>query len=346
MLSSQLRSKLYKNKHFFSQQAKVGHDTDLHALSRHSNSRYMIYHFIENHPAHSIASMATTTNDNGDIPIDEIVKNPRLDIQSKKDIITHLLDIIVQHQNLKPLTELLCVEDVLKHYPDNSNPALLENLKLACEIVNEIRSSIVFSSTHTDFNWLEKDTQREIIKRIEKIRSILKGDMNQCTIENNYSLIKRFKTANCGETSYASIHLLQQKSTKELDAQRIRLQNGDHCTMIFGTNLSINPNHYFNKNTDIVYCDAWLGKVGKFHHDDIAKNLGSTRQVLSSDKLAARIVTTFNPEFHQFSYSPFWHIHPAVKDKNHYNGLKFFEREIPAVIYIDEKKPSNHQLRS
>lgn len=351
MQSTRLQLKLYKNKHFFSQQTKIGRDTELHTVSRHSTSRNVIYDFIEKHPATLIAKMATTTNDVGDIPLDEVAKNPLLDLKSKQDIITHVMKIIIHHQHIKPLTELLNIDDVLKRYPDYSNPGLIENLKLACEIVNEIRSSILFSSTHADFNLLEKSTQVEVLKRTEMMRNMLKEyveqkDAEKCSVENIYALIKRFKTANCGETSAAGIHLLKQKATKSVDARRIRLQNGDHSTFIFGTNLTVNPNHYNNPDTDVVFCDAWFGQVGKFYRDDIVKQLGSCRQLRSPDKLAARFVTTFNPDYHQFSFSPFWYIDPIVKEKTTHTGLKFFDIGLPPVIYVQENKASNYQLRS
>lgn len=354
MISTRLNFQFYKQirqnnlsgKTFFSEmpftKSIKNNDTDLHLLARYCISTEKIYHLINENPAEFVVKMAMTTNDLGKTPLDDIFENSKMDVACKKDIVITLLKMIIKHQNVKPLSELLCVDEILKSYYSNSSPELLENIKLACEIVNDVRRIILFSSTHPDFNHLEKGTRDEIIRRIKKITSILKSDLSFCTVENMHSLVRRFQAANCGDASVAAIYFLQMKSTKALTANRLHLQNGDHSIIIFGSGKLPDPNSYSNINTDVVFCDPHLGCVGKFYRDDIIRHLGSSRKLQLPDQSPAHFIVSFNPNYHRFYAKNTWDIQPVKKNTA---MLKLFDTDINKIIYVEDKLSSNKLIR-
>lgn len=297
-------------------------DTALHTLIRDCKHANIIHNFIKSQPQFLIAKMATITNNQGDIPFDLIEQNKQLSSDDKDKLNELLLDIIKQHQRIKPLSQLLCVDDILKSYYPYLTTELHENLHLAYSTINELRQIVNFSDSHPDINHLDLDNQNEIKHLLNTVRASYQQDIPKDILD----VITRYKTGNCHELSYAGIEILKSLSRRKLQAKVISLINGDHVFFIFDSSLSPDINNYLVKNTNAVFCDPWLGIAGKFYRDDLANTMGNHKRYTTKDKHSVNIIMTFNPHYHRLNVDHTYHISANEKSKINASKFKIFDK--------------------
>ncbi|MBA2711556.1 MAG: hypothetical protein H0U57_13320 [Tatlockia sp.] len=229
-----------------------------------------------------------------------------MSIKDKIIIKDTLLALIKKHQKIKPLDELLRVNEVLYTYIPTENIELIENLKLASEIVNELRKKIKYSSTHPDYNYYNKKVRVAVSNRMKKIRSLQSDNTCSSLMELSY-LTQHLKSANCSEMSDGAILLLHAKATREYKAFKLSIENGDHNFIIF-SNVVEDEIVYNN----IVFCDPWSGNVGKFTAENIKKYFGDFQRTYINKNTPVNFITSYNPEYHRLKIR---HTYKILPDK-------------------------------
>ena len=274
--------------------SRIAHNTPLHELILNSSHPKEIHAFI-NKNRDEVEIMARTVNDQGEIPLDLISKT-ELKENDQKEIRSTLIEML-KNQKIKPLSKELCIDDIIKNDYPNLDKEWGENLDLACTTVNEIRKIVHFSGTHPDMNHFDMIKQSQIRCLIHQLRSsVIYNDP-----ESIFSVCQNYGVGNCGDMSFAAIHVLKTKAKKKLHLNVLEVKNGDHVFVVFGSNPLRNANHYYLRQTKNVFLDPWSGTVGKFFHTDLEKKLGDYRQYFFSENWATKslnVVTTFNPNYH------------------------------------------------
>jgi hypothetical protein len=293
-----------KNYSSFSSKAKQG-DTQLHEFIRDCASVKAINKYIQMTPVKRLTKMALTTNDIGHIPLDCLNTNRKLSRDDKIKIKNILLEIIKKNQQIKPMNELIRVHDILNSYYPNANDQLIANLTLACEIINEIRKKIKYSSTHPDYNYYNKKKKFKTMNRIhDGIRTDDNTKMFYKFGGEGY-MMRQLESGNCGEMSNEAIRLLKNKSVAEYQAIRLHIKNGDHSFIAFG-NINKGETDYQNA----VFCDPWSGMAGKYQVKDLERHLGNYRRIYIHKNNPVNLITSYNSHYHQLALIKSYHITP------------------------------------
>lgn len=297
----------------------LDHDTPLHSVIRHAKHPDEIYQLIKKYPVDSITKMARTTNDQGDLPLDLL---DQADF-SKKELLELELFFtrMMKKQDIKPMSELLCADDILKSYYPPLDEEYRENIKLGCYAANQVRQIIKYSSTHPDLNYFNQEKQIEIGERISHMRDVCTNN------QPNYiaSLCKAYESGNCFEYSFAAIKYINQQAKRPLQANVVKIKKDDHVFVIFGRPSFPHTDQYLNKEAHLTYCDAWSGKVNKLDLENLQKDIGTYKSYYSPiQNLRLNVIATYNPAYHSLANLKSFYIQ-GVAHKNAMAGLGLFD---------------------
>ncbi|KTC86895.1 hypothetical protein [Legionella brunensis] len=273
----------------------VGNGTFLHSFMRDFGHLKEFHELVQKTPGETLVTMARTTNDEGDTPLDLIARNLNCTYYDKRELYSQFNELIKKHQKIKPLTGLVSMDHTSKEYDPHLDKELKENLELACSVMNSLRSVVKYSDTHPDLNHLSEKEKKRVTNRISDLRVACTDEKPELAL----SLCTKFAAGNCHDLSLAAIRLLQIKARRRLFANILEIENGDHVFVVFGSSPLPRPNQYSQKQTKFVFLDVWLGTFGKFYQDDLIKNLGNRKQYPLSVGIAMNVITSFNPNYHR-----------------------------------------------
>lgn len=274
---------------------KSSYDTPLHALLRTCKSVDEIQKFIDTNDHKSIAEMAKTVNERGELPIFMIYSLP-FSHKEQLEAQTLLLSFSKtdSYEPLGPLQD----KPILDKYSHLKDTPIYENIELGVKAIQAVRAEIKEASTHIEVNDIDESKRNEIGQKIKALRKkfdaekLIERKKNEHLppsqqkiqlITHQATFFLKEKAANCYELSYATlyqIHLLNDKKA----AGVWYIGSDDHVVVI------IEPD-----TPHAVFCDALTGNV--FPGKELLTQLNSY-YCIDTESSFVNLYAKFNPEFH------------------------------------------------
>lgn len=293
--------------------------------------------------------MLTTPNNEGKMPF-QLIKPNSQDAEKKN----HILANYMRKKQIKPITALMNVDDILKQYYPNNNPQLLNNLTIACNVVNETRSIFKESYTHPDIHFYSIEAQEELLDRTwDMIDSLNQYRVNYLT--EAVSIAKKTAIGNCTNYTYAALDILMSKFSKEVYAQRFRIEGGDHSFIVIDNEYKFDTRSTWKKlpvtikedkvspinaqslmstwwsNTAVV-CDPWAGAA--YPIQELPLKLMNHEASFEQDRRKTNWLGPVNSKFHFFQKANTKH----VDDKAQAFYKKIHEEKIARPVISSKPK--------
>jgi hypothetical protein len=289
---------------------KSNGDTYLHeAISSETFTTKTLTKMVIDIGEETVSSMARTHNNTGSLPID-ILKSHYYYLDDKNEIRSELLRLMKQFK-IKKISEPINIDAVLASYYPHRSETFCRNVKIACEVANEVRTCIRESYTHPQTNDYSLEGQHALRKKIRHSRkqqdketmaimdTISIYDDKQLMLCELDNFMKQGKIAlsegfgNCSEFSSATWNILNEKYG-DISSNAYYLVNGDHVIVSFGLENDVN----FTNNT--VFIDAWAGTACAL--DELPTKLSNYRQLrvrsIDNERTDLHVLTSYNPHFH------------------------------------------------
>jgi ankyrin repeat protein len=197
-----------------------------------------------------VGNVCRTVNHNGDTP---------LNIHSTEDRSDSVLKLLEQHTlyyPFKPRHENVDADTIISHDPKlSSDPYLAQIVRIICNAMNIVREGIQYSSTHPDSRFYSKGEFKKHRRKIHKLRY----RRDQQNIDKNspeeFELIKKEKTGNCGEYAIALAYELRLIASDWMIKICSSVEEaGDHVWNEIIVQI--------NGKKICFFADAWSGTVG------------------------------------------------------------------------------------
>lgn len=151
--------------------------------------------------------------------------------------------------------ELINTKAVLAKY-QGCPERLLDNLRIACDLINRCREIILESSTHPYQNYQSASAHSAVKEVINKqVRRFKDGDRRYI------SAIKEHQKGNCGEFVWLALDIVK-ANYPSCRADRIYAENkhgGDHVVLVLDCDADYKPNDYRTWGKYAVVCDGFAG---------------------------------------------------------------------------------------
>lgn len=332
----QSRRRFFSTKSSHALSGKVpAHATALHHLLRNDSNFQSFQNLIDKTPAPELAAMALSVDETGVMPLELLSDNTSLSHSDRNALAEVLHDSIEKHPRAYPLSRRRCIDGVLRTDVPNENTALIRNLSLSQQMVNQARSVINHSSSHPDLNHRSPREQIEVMKGIKKLRK-----SQQSAIET-FESCDQHDFGNCEEFAYLAVKSLARFTEETYWAYVLSVAKGDHCFATFGSKRLMDPADYYNAEADMVFCDPWTGHYGRYYVDDIKQYIGSYVSWDRPDGGITNAITPYNPGYHQLIADCEFEVSPGkVTIRRLYHQFGLFPLKKPVDIEVDRLKPS------
>lgn len=280
--------------------ALAGGNTPLHISVAQYNHQNEINKLIKDVGNEAAATMAKTINDRGQLPVDLLAYRYTLQLEKKQAAFSLLRPLMLMN-DIRPLSEPINVDAILKRYYSPHDDVLLCHLKLACSIANKTRATLKESATHPQPHHSE-DKQIELLLKTEEMREKYPTITSLQDLEKLAYTASQYGVGNCAEFTYLALYnLIKQKREKSF-AIIYEIFRGDHSVLYF----------------DDVVCDAWAGDA--YPVTEINSRLKTYRRIedYNDELIFINVPTSFNPNYHKLQY------YLSVGEKP--NNLTFFDR--------------------
>lgn len=287
-------------------QIATSYDTDLHRLVLKSPNMGDFEEKLKEFDENKLYEMAITVNDRGSLPLDLLKWSPMTPTEKQK--VSSFLFKLMHKTQIMPHQALIDVEKTEKDYQNQyADKQLIKNIRIACEIANEIRQQIDFSDTHPDCNTISNEENSVIHSKVSNVRrgyrywgaiNSLFHPIDACLDPEGLqyktvtSIAKQHKAGNCLEYCHL-VKLRMQEKHKDIPVHVLNITNGDHIIACIG------------EGNNRVICDAWSGKVYPYIQEELGKHLlcfeyredehGGLQQE------PKRILKRYNPNYHQIA---------------------------------------------
>lgn len=294
MFLRRLLTNKYRGAHFSSLNANINnkYHTPFHAVINTSTNVDEVLKFMRSQPVNTLAEMAKTTNDQGELPIDLFFSNTHFPNDPCVSMLYDNMIHVTQNHTIQDVTKSISIDDIANsgYSISNLSAGLYDNLLTGISIVNDVRAVVDTSASHPCINSLSKKEKGEIHSRLKNLRNWYDNSEDPEVI---FEACKTFKMGNCHELSFAAIHFLKEKAKSDLSAHVIQIKNGDHTFVIFGSKGE-------DKLENVVYVDVWTGEVGIASFEHLMTNIGTFRRFYDSDDSFINIIAKLNPNYHSF----------------------------------------------
>lgn len=290
--------------HPINSQIAASRDTDLHRLVLKSPNLVDFEAKLKEFDENKLYEMAITVNDRGSLPLDLLKWSSMIPAEKQK--ISALLFNWMQKTQIMPHQALIDVKKIENDYKNQYvDKQLIKNIKIACEVANEIRQQINFSDTHPDCNTISNEENSAIRSKVTNVRigyrywgviSSLFHPIDACLDPEGLqyktvtSIAKQHKAGNCLEYCHLVKFRMQEKY-KETPVQILNITNGDHIIACIG------------EGDNQVICDAWSGKVYPYTTEELCKHLLCFEYRVDEQsglrQEPKRILKRYNPNYHQ-----------------------------------------------
>jgi hypothetical protein len=243
-----------------------------------------------------VKRMALTVNSEGQLPIEILddTDKSQTNIKLHATLFNHM-----RSYEMKPLSEQVSLDDVMRLYYSAVNRQLNYNLKLACDVANVTRGIIKDSDTHTQSNSYASEARSKLgttIKHMRrKIASESKGKTHFEYLEITVKYTQLYGVGNCGEFGLVALYETIKRDIS-VSAEVFSIENGDHVFLVIGRDPDSDPHDYTTWGENAVICDAWSGEVYPASRlADILKD-HATRKIGHGEEI--NITPHFNPDYH------------------------------------------------
>lgn len=265
-------------------------NTPLHQLASSSIHANQLYRFIESNSPEKAKVMAAMANNEGQLPIDRLVK--------QNEIIRNALINLATPANYLAMNEPMNLDDLIPPYSDYSNNKFLVAFEIGCKIANKARKAIKQSTTHPECE-IHTKTQVEISKKIDQLRNHIPHHHRYDVEElRKYSkLIEQFQVGNCHEYSVYALNQLTQESAKYvIRGELAHIVNGDHVFVVLNRDQNSDPHNYKTWGLNTIIVDAWYGQI--FPVTEIEMKLSDYRS-FEGGAFSFNILAKFNDKHHR-----------------------------------------------
>lgn len=297
------------------------HNAALHVdIEVDENGDTLLHRFLRDSKDadHLILSLNYLSKDKQIVAMTQVVNNRGetvFKIASDKEFSTKdkyfILKILREYHTTIPFTELkkeINANDVLKRIDKNNlNPALIDNIYLACDAVNKTRKLFKSSTTHPMIN---KKSSKEKNALCHELNDLRKKKYDKLEIEASkeksfysfYKLIKEFETnglGNCEEFALATLYYGKFPEAGEnihLNVEAIYINNGDHVFVVFGRDPLSDINDETTWGNAAVIADSW--KLDVFPAYKL-KNRLVNHEYHNTENSSVDLTLHYNPNYNQ-----------------------------------------------
>lgn len=269
------------------------------------------------------AFMATMTNDHGLLPIDVMQECVPIWYDEYNELYDKLLELMTpkNYRDLQVAMDQPPPEEVGQATDELQ---VNQDMKIAIEIANIVRSRISGSYTHPQTNSFAYHQHLQIEYDIKKMRRIVDGSDKGRSIDNIYHHAVKTSLGNCSEFAMSAFYLLSKKYP-QLNTEVVEYANGDHAFVLINRQLGSYIQRPETWGAAAIICDAWMGEV--FPATEIQYKLKNySRYPRSGDHRMINTLLTYNPRYHQFQVVE-QHKMRANKVKSHTNQFGLFDHE-------------------
>lgn len=239
-----------------------------HAAAR---DNYQIFTAVLKLMSNQVDFLSKKINYHGKLPLNMVPQRTSFLKQDQQKIRDDLVNV-TKEKNVKPLTESIHFEDILKSYPlsDIHNKELLRNLNYGCIAASHVRKMIQASSTHPACNALSNTEYEQIVELMRDTRSQIKNQnyfvnfSHDDHFANYFSSVKKIceknKIANCHEMSEITAYALTKMGVNQ-NIEVLHILKGDHVFVVIGRDPNSNLNDFTHWGPNAAIVDAWSGDV-------------------------------------------------------------------------------------
>ncbi len=266
-------------------------------------------------------------NLNGELPINvmQAIVDENNDVEVRaEDEVFHLL-FNAMACDVEPLNKALDWESIKSEYQLKPGSQYHDEMKIACEIVNQVREINLASCTHPQLNGCPVSVMDEIEANIDKDRRVadrilyklildrkdihfmtsighrsieldasLSADEYEDLLETQARVFMQNRRADCGEFSTLIQYLLF-KAGYQSDV--VHIDNGDHSIVVLGRDPNSSTSDY-KEWTNAIVIDAWEGSI--YPASEIEKKLKNFEYFIRDNRNYACVVP-FDPYYHELS---------------------------------------------
>ena len=285
--------------------------TKLHVLlkKRCSTADLQEYLIYLNHKKKAITK-TKTTDIKGKLPLASIPD--ALPPSDYMELYDELFDYTAAN-TLAPESELIDEEQVLQQFANVTNHQAHATMRMACRVVNQIKSYQLKSSTHPETNTsLDDDAMMKFDSFFSKVNRIVDSELAQWKRSSknkelhDFAEVKHtnkfyrddYGVANCHEYSYLVVEEIWKMDRDACVVEVIALTNSDHVFVVINRDTRSDINQPANWGQNAVICDAWAGKV--YPACEFASNMSGFGLVRHPERQRQYNVTYFfNAAFHK-----------------------------------------------
>lgn len=200
------------------------------------------------------------------------------------------------------LTAKIDFKNVVKK--NNSYSAKLNaNLKLACDVVNQVRDVITESASHPDANHVK-------CEKLTEMANIINNEIRKYKFDSSEFIeaIKKYKTGNCAEFAALGLHIMRSNALN-IGAEYFHLVEAKKCDPTYSHVFIVidrlpdsDPADSTTWGPNAVICDPWAGKV--YPACDFATNMCCHFSLMLMDQQdptfsLSNIIGLYNPAVHK-----------------------------------------------